>query len=80
MVSSWLHVTAQLHPDDRSSMLEPLVQATGGKARYIAYVQYASKPQPVSLDVDYFPDEAVAEVTQQLWTRLDEIDPIWAEG
>ncbi|MER7114009.1 hypothetical protein ABT332_05910 [Saccharomonospora azurea] len=79
MVSSWLHATAQLAPDDRGSMVEPLVQATGGTSRYIAHVQYASKPEPVSLDVDRFSDDAVAAVTQQLWIRLDEIDPVWAE-
>ncbi|KHF43039.1 HEAT repeat domain-containing protein [Saccharomonospora viridis] len=80
MMSSWLHATARMDPDDRSSMLEPLVRATGRETRYIAYMQYASKPQLAALDVDYFPDEAIAEVTQQLWTRLDEIDPLWTEG
>ncbi|EHK85309.1 hypothetical protein SZMC14600_16791 [Saccharomonospora azurea SZMC 14600] len=79
MVGSWLHVTAGLAPEARSGMIEPLVQATGGKPHYIAYVQFASKPRSVSLEVDRCLDEAVAEVTQQLWTRLDEIDPVWAE-
>lgn len=80
VVKSWLHTAARMDRDGRSGMIELLVRATEGKPLHISHVQYASQPRPPELKADCFSDEAIAEVTQQLWTRLDEVGPIWVEG
>jgi hypothetical protein len=80
VLSGWLQAAAKLEPDERARMLEPVVKSTDGSLRAIAQLQYASMPRPgLFVNVSHFSDPAIAEVTQQLWTRLEEIDPLRAE-
>lgn len=68
LARSWLRPGADV---------EPLVQAARRDPHRIARLWYASRPDPGALHRGG-PDEAVTEVLHRLWTRLDEVDPIWA--
>lgn len=78
LAQSWLRTAAGRFPADRDGMLEPLVQSTRSDPHRIAGLWYASRPGPDSLRRGAPEDGAVTEAVHQLWTRLDEVDPIWA--
>ncbi|MCX2729483.1 hypothetical protein OOZ19_04475 [Saccharopolyspora sp. NFXS83] len=78
LVKSWVSTAAELDSDQRAGMVEPLVQATDHNSARIAQIWYASRLGPTSLDPSSYENDPVTEVIHQLWTRLDEVDPIWA--
>lgn len=77
IAESWLRTAATASPSRRDGLVEALVRATGFDPHRIARVQYASRfnrrfPDTSALDVD-----PVVATVQQLWIRLDEVDPVW---
>lgn len=77
LVESWLRTVSAMPPDQRDSMVEPLVAATKSESVRIAQVQSASRFGRTFLDLSHLGDDPVTEAVHQLWTRLDEVDPIW---
>ncbi|MEV0705142.1 hypothetical protein AB0I53_45510 [Saccharopolyspora sp. NPDC050389] len=76
IVGSWLRTAALATPEQRDVLVEPLVQAAKQDSRRIAQLQHASRFDRTYLDLSSF-DEDLSDVVEQLWTRLDEVDPIW---
>ncbi|MER7015465.1 hypothetical protein ABT324_28870 [Saccharopolyspora sp. NPDC000359] len=74
VVESWLRTAAQAEPDRRAGLVEPLVTATKHDSRRIAQLLYASRFGSNCLDLSSL-DESLSDVVNQLWTRLDEVDP-----
>jgi hypothetical protein len=74
VVRSWIHTAAAASVERRPLMVEPLVQATRFEPRRIAQLQFASRIQGIPLGP--LGNEPADEVLFQLWTRLDEVDPI----
>ncbi|MEB3371919.1 hypothetical protein [Saccharopolyspora mangrovi] len=77
LLESWLRAATTLRPDERTCMVEPIVQATDCTPLRIAHVDYASRFGRPSLDMSSLRNDPVAELVDQLWTRLDEVDPVW---
>ncbi|MGK4591677.1 hypothetical protein [Amycolatopsis sp. w19] len=74
VVRTWVHTAAAAPIEQRPLMVEPLVQATQSDPRRIAQLQFASRIQSIPLGP--LGNDPVDEVLFQLWTRLDEVDPI----
>ncbi|MGW1678319.1 hypothetical protein [Saccharopolyspora sp. NPDC002376] len=75
VAESWLSTAAKASPEQRDVLVEPLVTATGHDSRRIAQLQYASRFGRTHLDLSSL-DEDLSDVVNQLWTRLDEVDPV----
>ncbi|WP_026152446.1 hypothetical protein [Actinopolyspora halophila] len=76
-VESWIRAAAAGDPEHSGEMVEPLVRATGSQWFRIVQMQRASRFGPNPPDLRGIEDESVTEVVHQLWTRLDEVDPVW---
>ncbi|WP_438388663.1 HEAT repeat domain-containing protein [Actinopolyspora saharensis] len=76
-VESWIRAAAAGAPGHSGEMVEPLVRATGSQWFRIVQMQRASRFGPNPPDLRGVEDESVTEVVHQLWTRLDEVDPVW---
>lgn len=76
-VEGWLRAAAVAPPGKQEDIVESLVRAAGGSSLRIAQVQYASRIDRPPLDLRSLDPEPLAEVVHQLWTRLDEVDPVW---
>ncbi|MEU8633427.1 hypothetical protein AB0C38_14745 [Amycolatopsis sp. NPDC048633] len=74
VVRTWIYTAAAAPAERRPLMVEPLVQATRFEPRRIAQLQFASRIQGIPLGP--LGNHPVDEVLFQLWTRLDEVDPI----
>ncbi|GAB3553992.1 hypothetical protein [Actinopolyspora lacussalsi] len=77
IVQSWLRAASAVSPAQRDSMVESLVQATSCDSIRIAQVEHASRIERASLDLSSLRDDSLTSVVHQLWTRLDEVDPVW---
>ncbi|MEU6132380.1 hypothetical protein ABZ805_24655 [Saccharopolyspora sp. NPDC047091] len=77
LLKSWLEAAVEAPPEERESMVEPLVQATDRSSQRIAQLWYASRLQPAAAEEGR--GEGIFAVVRLLWTRLDEIDPIWEQ-
>lgn len=75
VVESWLTTAAKVAPDQRDVLVEPLVAATEHDSRRIAQLQYASRFGQNYLDLGSL-QEDLSDAINQLWTRLDEVDPV----
>ncbi|RKT87935.1 hypothetical protein SAMN05421805_101633 [Saccharopolyspora antimicrobica] len=75
VVESWLSTAAEVAPDQRDALVEPLVAATNHDSRRIAQLQYASRFGRTYLDLSSLGGD-LSDVVNQLWTRLDEVDPV----
>ncbi|WP_232283674.1 hypothetical protein [Saccharomonospora cyanea] len=76
-VDGWLHAADGAPPEQRESLVELLVRATGASSLRIAQVQYASRNDRILPDLRSCGSQQRAETVQLLWTRLDEVDPVW---
>ncbi|GAA0536061.1 hypothetical protein GCM10009545_43420 [Saccharopolyspora thermophila] len=76
VAESWLRTAANLEPEERGALVEPLVAATRGDARRIAQLQYASSFGTLP-DFTSIGDKRVADSVRHLRTRLDEVHPVW---
>ena len=74
VVRTWIRTVAAAPAEQRSRMVEPLVQATRSEPRRIAQLQFASRIQGMS--VGPVGNDPMDEVLYLLWTRLDEVDPV----
>ncbi|WP_007025913.1 hypothetical protein [Saccharomonospora iraqiensis] len=76
-VQGWLGA-ARAHQDreECEDMIEYLVRATDADSVRIARVHHASRARQVPPDTEATGQDRPS-VLEQLWTRLDEVDPIW---
>lgn len=77
LVRSWLRAASAVSPRQRDSMVESLVQATDCDSIRIAQVHRISWGECPSRDGGLLGDDPMASAVHQLWTRLDEVDPLW---
>ncbi|WP_461144995.1 hypothetical protein [Salinifilum aidingensis] len=77
IVQSWLRAASAVSPRQRDSMVESLVHATDSDSIVIAQVHRISWGECASRDLGVLGDDPMASVVHQLWTRLDEVDPLW---
>ncbi|WP_026454187.1 hypothetical protein [Saccharomonospora iraqiensis] len=76
-VQGWLGAARAHHDREESEdMIEYLVRATDADSVRIARVHYTSRARAVPPDAEATGQDRPG-VLEQLWTRLDEVDPIW---
>ncbi|MEY8043502.1 hypothetical protein [Saccharopolyspora cebuensis] len=76
-VESWLRTAATAHAEAGVAMVESLVTATGHESRRISQLQYASRFSGSALSAGTPEEDGLSETVKHLWTRLDEVDPVW---
>ncbi|MFI7680606.1 hypothetical protein [Actinophytocola sp. NPDC049390] len=80
-VSAWLSTAATMPIEQHIPMVEALVRATKSEYHRIIQLQYASRiDRRLSLDLRPLGDKPIASVLDLLWTRLDEVHPVWLRG
>ncbi|MFR9727942.1 hypothetical protein ACL03H_01855 [Saccharopolyspora sp. MS10] len=79
LVEQWLRTASLQESDERDAKVESLVEAAKHDARLIASLEWASRFGPLQPDLSQFGSDPVASVIAQLWTRLDEVNPIAVE-
>ncbi|ASO21462.1 hypothetical protein FHR81_003103 [Actinoalloteichus hoggarensis] len=76
IVGAWLRYGARSTTSVGRDAVETLVAATERDPHRIARLQWASRVAGIPLDPGFVEEDPINAIIQQVWTRLDEIDPV----